>query len=58
MANPQAVNIISLILLDDLLTENGFKMATDDGELPERGYLRPLMIVVVDTIVVLAVWWP
>jgi len=27
---------------------HGFKMATDDGELPERGYLRPLMIVVVD----------
>jgi hypothetical protein len=28
--------------------QHGFKMATDDGELPERGYLRPLMIVVVD----------
>ena len=26
----------------------GYLMATDDGELPERGYLRPLMIVVVD----------
>ena len=26
----------------------GYKMATDDGKLPERGYLRPLMIVVVN----------
>jgi|TARA_B100000282_G_scaffold152302_1_gene109643 hypothetical protein len=26
----------------------GYKMATDDGELPERGYLRPLMVIKVD----------
>ena len=26
----------------------GYKMGTDDGELPERGYLRPLMIIKVD----------
>ena len=26
----------------------GYKMATDDGELPERGYLRPLMLIKVD----------
>jgi len=31
-----------------LTDRQGFKMATDDGELPERGYLRPLMIVQVD----------
>jgi len=24
---------------------NGFKMTTDDGVMPERGYHRPLMIV-------------
>ena len=28
--------------------QHGFRMATDDGKLPERGYLRPLMIVVVN----------
>ena len=28
--------------------QHGYRMGTDDGELPERGYLRPLMIVVVD----------
>tara|TARA_Y100000401_G_C8319555_1_gene224478 strand:+ start:438 stop:938 length:501 start_codon:yes stop_codon:yes gene_type:complete len=28
----------------------GYKMATDEGILPDRGYLRPLMIVVVNNI--------
>jgi len=39
------VQIRFLIKTDHL---NGFKMATDDGVMPERGYLRPLMIVIVD----------
>ena len=28
--------------------QHGYKMATDEGVLPNRGYLRPLMIVVVN----------
>ena len=28
--------------------QHGYRMGTEDGELPDRGYLRPLMVVVVD----------
>ena len=38
---------IQIRFLEKMDHLNGFKMATDDGVMPDRGYLRPLMIVIV-----------
>jgi hypothetical protein len=39
---------ITIRFLPVIDRQYGYKMGTDDGELPDRGYLRPLMVVVVD----------
>ena len=41
-------NNVQIKFLPVVNRQLGYKMATDDGELPERGYLRPLMVIKVD----------